>query len=85
MTLEQDLIKFIRENLISGEQSADIDRDEPLIDRGVIDSIGLLQLMMFVEERTGVRIPDDQVTFDNFQTVAGIAQMVDGLRARRQT
>ena len=82
MTLEQDLIKFIRENLISDGQPADIAEDEPLIDRGVIDSMGMLQLMMFIEERTGVRISDDEVTVDNFQTVARIAQMVAELRAQ---
>ncbi len=81
MTLKQDLMKFIGKNLIPGGEGTEIDDNEPLIDRGIIDSMGLLQIMTFIEERTGVRIPDDEVTPDNFQSVASIDRMVTRLKA----
>jgi acyl carrier protein len=38
--------------------------------------------MTFIEERTGVRVPDDEVTPDNFQSLATIERMVVRLQAR---
>lgn len=83
MTLKQELKTFIRDNLIAGSQQAEIDENEALIDRGVIDSMGLLQIMTFIEERTGLRVPDHEVMPDNFQSVASIERMVERLRAHR--
>ena len=78
MDIRNELIHFVQESLLRGEQK--IGPDDSLIDRGIIDSIGLMQLMTFVEERTGVRIPDQQVTPDNFQSVAAIEEMLARLR-----
>jgi acyl carrier protein len=83
MALKQELLAFIRENLFPEGTQEEIDERQPLIDQGVIDSMGLLQIMTFIEERTGVRIPDDEVTPENFQTVTAIDEMVARLRSRR--
>jgi acyl carrier protein len=60
-----------------------IDASTPLIDRGILDSMGLMQVIMFVEEKTGIRIPDDEVLPDNFQTVGSIEALVDRLGKSR--
>ena len=85
MALKQELVAFIRENLVPEALKEEIDERQHLIDQGVIDSMGLLQIMTFIEERTGVRIPDDEVTPENFQTVAAIDELVERLRSRRAT
>ena len=73
------LIKFIQTNLL--RDSATIDADESLIDRGIVDSIGLMQLLQFIEANEGIRIPDDMVIPENFQSVTAIEQMVEKLRS----
>lgn len=78
MELRNDLLRFVKESLLRGEQ--DVDADESLIDRGILDSIGLMQLMAFLEERTGTRIPDHYVTPENFQSIAAMEQMLDSIR-----
>jgi len=82
MTLKQELREFIRRSLIPAGATAEVDENEPLIDHGVIDSMGLLQIMTFIEERTGVRVPDDEVTPENFQSVSAIDQLVTRLKTR---
>jgi acyl carrier protein len=83
MTLRPELIRFIREELAGDSEAEAITEDAPLIDRGIIDSMALMRLVTFIEERTGVRIPDDEVMPDNFQTVADIEEMVSRLKSRR--
>lgn len=73
------LIKFIQTNLLRGDGT--IDADESLIDRGIVDSIGLMQLLQFIETNEGIRIPDHMVIPENFQSVTAIEQMVEKLRS----
>lgn len=81
MSFGPALVRYISDNLIADRGAATIDARTPLIDTGVIDSMGLLQIVTFIEERTGVRIPDDAVVPDNFQTVESMERMVEQLRA----
>jgi acyl carrier protein len=80
MELRTELLQFVKESLLRGEQ--DVGPEDSLIDRGVIDSIGLMQLMSFLEERTGTRIPDQYITPDNFQSVVAMEQMLEELKKR---
>lgn len=78
----RDLIEFIQDNLVAADDTDVIRDDTPLIEKGIVDSMGLMQIMGFVEERTGVRIPDDDVHPTNFATVTAITRLVERLRNR---
>ena len=80
MTLAQSLATFIQTNLVGDGRSLRIDEQAALIDGGIIDSMGLMQIVTFIEEQTGVRIPDDEVIPDNFQTVGDMERMVRRLQ-----
>ena len=53
--------------------------DEHLVKRGIIDSVGVFQIMMFIEDEAGTRVPDSEIRFDNFESVARIDEMVQRL------
>lgn len=80
MSFTAALATYIQENLAAGTP---IREDTPLIDGGILDSMSLMDVVMFVEQRTGVQVPDDEVVPENFQTVASIARMVQRLQADR--
>ena len=82
MSLRQELLQFVRGELAGVGDPASIDENTPLIDSGVIDSMALMRLITFVEDRAGVRVPDDEVLPDNFQTVRDIESLVDRLKSR---
>jgi acyl carrier protein len=50
--------------------------DTPLLGR-TMDSLGLTQLVAFLEEEFDIEIDGDDVTLDNFQTVAHIERLVE--------
>ena len=77
-----DLTKFIQEQLLHG-RGGPLGANDSLIDSGVIDSIGLMRIIGFVETSTGVRIPDTMITPDNFQTVTDIERTVEQVRSRK--
>jgi acyl carrier protein len=47
-----------------------------LLAAGVIDSLGILRLVSFVEEKFGIEVPDEDVTIDNFQSVKAMSDYV---------
>ncbi|HJU67925.1 MAG TPA: hypothetical protein VJ650_06710 [Gemmatimonadaceae bacterium] len=52
-----------------------ITADTPLFARGVIDSLGILELIAWTEVNTGQIVPDEHIRMDNFATVGRIARM----------
>jgi acyl carrier protein len=67
---------FIVERLAPATGRTHLDDDEDLIDSGVVDSLGIFQLVAFLEEKFGVVIADSEITPDNFATIARIERLV---------
>ena len=66
---------FITTEIMFEDSASDLADDAPLLG-GVIDSLGLMQLISFLEEEFNVTIDDAEVTADHFRTVSDIEQLV---------
>ena len=73
---EERVRRFIFENFLYMRPDYQLGNDEPLLGNGVIDSLGVMELITFVEESFGVQVADADVTEDNFGSVAAIASYV---------
>ena len=51
--------------------------DEPLIESEIIDSLGILKLIAFIEEKFKVTIPDEELIPENFETITDIASLIE--------
>jgi acyl carrier protein len=67
--------EFIASEIMYEEDASTLTEDTPLIG-GIMDSLGLMQLVNFIEEEFGVTIEDLEVTADNFQTIGDIDRLV---------
>lgn len=67
---------FISTELMFEDASASLSDDTPLL-AGVIDSLGLMQLISFIEEEFDVAIDDAEVTASNFRSVADIEKLIE--------
>ena len=69
-SIERDVRAFIAENFIvtNGELAA----GDSLTHNGVLDSMGVLELIMFIEERFGVTVPDEDTLPENLDSVERI-------------
>jgi acyl carrier protein len=55
---------------------------EPLIESGVVDSMGILELVTFIEREFGVQLSDEDVSPENFRSIHSVAGFLTGrLRA----
>ena len=56
--------------------SRDIPDDYPLIENGVLTSLQTVELVMFMEDRFGVTIEDEEFSEENFGSIRAIAELV---------
>lgn len=68
MPLIEGLLAFVREDLLKGRDVA-IDADTYLFDEGLVDSLGILRLIAFLEGRIGRSIDDREVVMEHFRSV----------------
>jgi acyl carrier protein len=54
-----------------------LSNDYPLLENAVIDSLGVHQLVTFLEATYGIEIDDEDLVPENFETLATIADMVE--------
>ena len=55
--------------------------DDSLLDSGLLDSIGIFELVSFLEDTFGIKIEDESIIPEHFETIALIASFVDKKRA----
>jgi acyl carrier protein len=79
--IEDAIRKFIAEELSSNGVGESITDDYPLLERQVLDSLGLFQLVGFLETEFGVEVDDEELVPSNFGTIADIARLVGAKRA----
>jgi acyl carrier protein len=73
--IERDIRNFVIENFLFG-QTLDLQPDDSLLGRGLIDSTGVLELVGFLEERYAIRVEDEEVIPDNLDSVKNIVTYV---------
>ena len=80
MTVELDVRAFLRDEL--GKEVTHVGRDESLLESGTIDSVGVMQLVAFLEATYRITVGDEDLMPDNFDTIAAIAAFVERRQAR---
>lgn len=74
-----DIIDFLSEKIkknLLNDPKMELDRTEPLISSGLLDSFNLVDLAMIVEENYGVRIEDFELNADTFDTLEDLANLI---------
>ena len=72
-TLIQD---FILENLLFTDDSSQLPVDASFLEEGIVDSTGVLELVMFVEEAFAITVEDEEIVPENFDSVNRLARYV---------
>jgi acyl carrier protein len=70
------------ENFIITEVSPDrnltgLDDEEPLVDSGIIDSLGVLKIMAFLDEEFGIDLSAQQIRLENFRNLTSICKLIE--------
>jgi len=75
-TIKNDILKFITDNLISSDITL---TDETLLKDIGIDSYSIVEIILFIERKYGLVIPDENLVPENFKTVNALSEVVNVL------
>ena len=75
MTVDARLRAFISTNFHAA-RGLQLDDEDSLLDRGVIDSTGVLELVLFLEQEFDMQICDDEIVPENLDSIACVVRFV---------
>ena len=79
MNVESTVRQFLRGEL--GKDESSVGPDDSLLESGTIDSMGVLQLVAFLENTYAVKVDDEDLMPENFDTISAIAAFIERRRA----
>jgi acyl carrier protein len=72
---------FLDENFLYMRPDFVLSDDDRLLERGVVDSMGVAEMLTFLEDEFGVKTADDEISEANLGTLNAIARFVAAKRA----
>jgi acyl carrier protein len=79
LEIQESLLGFISRNFMVDKDIIALDKS--LVDTGIIDSMGLIEIATFMEHQFGFKVQEEQMNRENFGSVL---QMVDFIQKQTQ-
>ena len=75
-SIEDALREFIVDNFLFGQDGADLRDEASLLEHGIIDSTGVLELVSFLEGGYQFKIDDEELIPENLDSIGNLARFV---------
>jgi len=76
--IKNDIVDYLKANSFM-DNNTNLKDNDSLTQNGIIDSIGLLELMDYICDKYSIVIPEDMLTPENFDSLQGITNMITKL------
>jgi acyl carrier protein len=76
MEIEARIKEYIAQNLLFSDNGYPYKDETSFLQEGVIDSVGVMELVTFVEEKFGVKVEDQEIIPDNFDSVKNLSAYI---------
>jgi acyl carrier protein len=81
---QQELRSFVVNNFLFGKDES-LKNDDSFMDKGIIDSTGILELLSFLEANYGIKVEDHEIVPENLDSINLLVDFVQkklaGVRA----
>ena len=75
-SLERALREFVVDNFLFGQDGADLTDEASLLELGIMDSTGVLELVSFLEGEYELKIDDEELIPENLDSIGNLARFV---------
>jgi len=80
MSVEEQVRNFILENFLFTDDQSALKNDDSFRNNDILDSTGILELIMFLEEEIGITVEDMEMIPDNLDSVNKLATFINRKR-----
>lgn len=79
---EEMILNYIKENFIAGRSGKiELTPEISLLESGIMDSTGILELVLFLEEQFLIKIDDEEIVPENLDSVANLIVFLEKKKA----
>lgn len=82
MGVTERVREFIVKELMHEKSQGAVGDHDSLLERGILDSLGLVKLLAFLEQEFRIVLPDEEVVPDHFETISSIVALVNARSGR---
>jgi len=82
VSVASEVHEYIVERFLFGVDGHRLSHHDSLLEKGLLDSTGVLEVVMFIEQRYGITVDDHELIPDNLDSVDRIASFVERKRSR---
>ena len=75
--MQHELLRFIQENFMFGLDNFKLSPDDSLIEKGLIDSTGVLELIAFLEQKYAIKIEDSELVPENLDSINALTRFIE--------
>ncbi len=77
MSILDSIEKVLLTEIAAGMGKKTLAPDEDLLEQGIVDSLGLMKLIAFMEDTFNIKIMDEEIVPENFQSLNSMAMLVE--------
>lgn len=75
------MISYIKDELHAGESDLEISPEDDLLGSGLVESMGMMKIIGFIEDQFGITVPPKDMTIENFLTIDAMVRYISGKKA----
>jgi acyl carrier protein len=75
--LIEEIRRFVNDNFLFGQASEELADDDSFLEKGIIDSTGVLQLVGFIQQTYDIVLEDEDLVPENLDSVRRVAAFVE--------
>ena len=77
MSNENKIRSYILENYLFTNDESALNSSDSFLEKGILDSTGILEVIYFLEEEFGIKIDDEEMIPENLDSVSNICAFID--------
>jgi acyl carrier protein len=78
--IKDQIRHYIAQSLLFSDNDFKYGDDASFLEEGIVDSLGIMDLVFFIEETFGLTVKDEDLTPDNFDSVNRLANYIQRQR-----
>ena len=84
MELKENIRQYIATNMLFSDKGFPHSDDASFLEEGIIDSVGFMELVAYVQQTFGIEVGPEDLVPDNFDSVNKLARYVSAKQAATQ-
>ena len=74
--IEGEIRQFVIDNFLFGQEDVQLENDDSFMERGIVDSTGVLELVAFLEKKYQIKVEGKDLIPDNLDSITNLRRFI---------